>query len=190
MNVIVLLVSKKPLPLKKKRKVCVGVSFHRTMSSPRASESDTLPLSSLVGPLREKTCVFPDSELEALQTLGWAYNPFMGMNILRIRDKIFPKKDHYTSHEMCELYLAGLALHGVGLVKSIKPDICWASAEELPHNLLSPVLLANAQLILELQHPVFFNKGCTEKRACAHTNMSMPWKITKMGENMSLNGIK
>jgi hypothetical protein len=107
--------------------------------------------------LEKPSMSFPTSELEALQTLGWAYNPFMGMNILRIRDNMFPKKDAYTQNDMCELYLAGLALHGVGLVKSIEPNICWASAEELPHDLLSPVLLQNAQLILELQHPAFFN---------------------------------
>jgi hypothetical protein len=105
---------------------------------------------------------FPTSELEALQTLGWAYNPFSGMNILRIRDNIFPKKEVYTANDMCELYLAGLALHDVGLVKRMEPDICWASAEELPDGFLSPVLLQNAQLIIELQHPVFLNKRSQE----------------------------
>jgi hypothetical protein len=99
---------------------------------------------------------FPETEQQALLTLGWGYNPFTGMNILRLRDRLVEQKEpaDYTKEELSEMYLAGLALHYVGLVRKTTPEILWAPESELPDGLWSPTLLENARSLIRLGHPV------------------------------------
>jgi hypothetical protein len=111
---------------------------------------------------------FPRSEIDALHTLGWAYNPFSGMNVLRLRDNLLPFKPTYSNDEICEMFLAGLALHSMGVVEKIQGNtVTWAEKEKLPIGLASPVLFKNTEILISLGHPSFESQPVSAARGSA-----------------------